>query len=244
MKKLIASVTMALALTVAATAQVAVGVKGIGAIGLGTTLPKEQVEQLDDLISTAKEWGFEDASWKLSPIFTGGFGVYGRYYIPAIPSLGVQAEVDMLFNNGGSAVFKASAPGISYDITQTVKYNTLEIPVLVVYDIKAGPVTIGLNAGPDFVIPLGKVKESQVAEMTGVDPAKSEEESEIASKFIVGAIAGADVKFDMGPVTLGLGLQYELDFMPMKLTAEGADEEAESITRRGLRVSLGCEMKL
>lgn len=236
MKKLIASVTMALALTVAATAQVAVGVKGIGAIGLGTTLPGDIVKDLNEAVEAESI-----ESWNLSPVFTGGFGVYGRYYIPAIPSLGVQAEVDMLFNNGGSLVEKFE----DFDVTATLKYNTIEIPVLVVYDIKAGPVTIGLNAGPNFVIPLGKLKTTATMTEDGVSATITDKEVDITSKFIMGAIAGADVKFDMGPVTLGLGLQYALDFTPLKTSKEDSLLGSEDVfTRRGLRVSLGCEMKL
>lgn len=225
MKKLIASVTMALVLTVAATAQVAVGVKGIGGMSLGTSLPEEMEEQ----IAAAPEM------LKKSSVFAGGFGIYGRYYIPALPELGIQAEVDMLFNNGVSLDMDMGIMKMS----MTYTYNTIELPVLVVYDIKAGPVTIGLNAGPNFVIPFGKLTASNEAagevEKTDVD---------ITSKFIVGAIGGADVKFDMGPVTLGVGLQYEADFMPIMADLDPSGEPAEGLTRRGLRVSVGCEMKL
>lgn len=237
MKRLFASLTLALALTAAATAQASIGVKGIGALGLGTTLPKEQTEYLDNMVETAKALGI-DASWNLSPVFTGGFGLYGRYNIPALPALGFQAEFDMLFNNGESTVIKSVADSSTYKSEFT--YNTIEIPVLVTYDIKAGPVTIGLNAGPDFVIPYGKIHAKETRDGPGYsDSSKIDED--IASKFIVGAIGGADVNFNAGPVTLGFGLQYEADFMPMK--SINGNDELEMITRRGLRASISCAMK-
>lgn len=206
---------------------------------MGTTLSKEQTEHLDIMVETAKAFGI-DASWNLSPVFTGGFGLYGRYNIPALPALGFQAEFDMLFNNGESAVIKESFGTDSGTYKSEFTYNTIEIPVLVTYDIKAGPVTIGLNAGPDFVIPYGKIHaKTTINEPDNSDSSRIDED--IASKFIVGAIGGADVNFNAGPVTLGFGLQYEADFMPMKST--NGNDELEMITRRGLRASISCAMK-
>lgn len=236
MKKIITCLTILFILSSSVFAQVTVGIKGIGNLGVGTTLPKEIKDELNAEVEAAKRAG-STFSWNRAPVVTGGLEIMGRYNFPDIPSLGVQANLTLLLNNGGT--LKRKLNNKSESITAT--YNTLELPVFAVYSIEQGPITFAFDAGIDLTLALGKMKETETIELLSQTTTY---DSEIVSKLIFGVLFGVEAKFDIESTVIGIAIQFESDLSPMKIKHNGSSEIIEAFTRRGVRYSIGCEYKL
>lgn len=210
MKKLLAVVAAGVVLVSALSAQITVGGKGTLALNVGTSVEKAMFVGMD--VDTGLLVG-------------GGGSLFVRYNLPSLPALGFQADVGIMANNGFSA--EGSETGYSFSTKGT--YTSLELPVLVTYDLAAGPVTITLLAGPNLSFPLGKAK----FDMAGMDI-----DFDIDSKVLFGLTAGAAVAYPLGPGAIVGDLRYTTDFNKVKV------EGQEAMTRRALTFSAGYQIKL
>lgn len=217
MKKLLAVVAAGVVLVSALSAQITVGGKGTLALNVGTSVEKAMFGGMD--VDTGLLVG-------------GGGSLFVRYNLPSLPALGFQADVGIMANNGFSAEVSGTLGGMKYSFSAKGTYTSLELPVLVTYDLAAGPVTITLLAGPNLSFPLGKAKVEQSV------PSDATEKWDIDSKVLFGLTAGAAVAYPLGPGAIVGDLRYTTDFNKVKV------EGQEAMTRRALTFSAGYQIKL
>lgn len=232
MKKLLVSCVLC-AFAASFVAAQTFGVKGNFNMNLGSSFSDEMKDGFKEL----EESGV-NVSYPM--IVGGGAGVYFRYNLPSIPSLGFQGELGLAFNNGVSAKIGSSE---SY-MKVSVSYTSLEIPVLLTYDIGiSDSIKLRLLAGPNFSIPLGKAK-STVEYNYGGTSNKEDYEGDI-SHFAFGIAAGVAGSFDVGPGAIIAELRYTNDFSKIQSIeeAEGETYKQDAMIRRNLSISAGYESK-
>ena len=241
MKKVIALVATAVVAVSMVCAQVTVGAKGTFGMNLGSTLTDEG--------KAVATMGYPiDASNKV--VVGGGGSIYGRYNMPFHAPLGVQLELGIFANNG--VALEADDPieddyvgKINVTANASSTYLSIDIPLIVTYDISAGPVVITPMVGMNFSIPLGKLKykTEYTAKIEGYGEEKEEftEELDIDPRFIPGIVAGVEVGLPLGPGSLVADLRYVNDFTNVTIASEG--ESMELFTRRNFNISVGYALK-
>lgn len=242
MKKIVAMAVVAAVTVSMVCAQIGVtaGVKGTFGMNLGS-------QMTDD----AKEAVTMGANIDLTnKVMVGGGGLlYGRYNMPFHAPLGVQLELGIFANNGVAAEvddsFEDFGMKINVSGSTSLSYLSMDIPLIVTYDISAGPVVITPMVGVNFSIPLGKLKykNENTVKMEGLDDEKTDfsEDYDINPRFIPGIVAGVEVGLPLGPGSLVADLRYVNDFTKVK--AEIGDESFEMMTRRNFNISLGYALK-
>ncbi|MBO5730575.1 MAG: outer membrane beta-barrel protein [Treponema sp.] len=243
MKKLIALAVMTAVTVSMVCAQITVGAKGTFGMNLGSTLTDDG--------KTLFTMGY-DIDTKNEVMVGGGGAIYGRYNMPFHTPLGVQLELGIFANNGvkvsaDSSIEKASMK-IGVEATGSASYLSMDIPLIVTYDISAGPVVITPLVGVNFSIPLGKMKSKMeyTAKMDGqvVEEGDFTEDVDIASKFIPGIVAGVEVGLPLGPGSLVADLRYVNDFTKFSIDpgVDGMDPVELGI-RRNFNISVGYALK-
>lgn len=243
MKKVIALVATAVVAVSMVCAQVTVGAKGTFGMNLGSTLTDEG--------KTLFTRGY-DIDTKNEVMVGGGGAIYGRYNMPFHTPLGVQLELGIFANNGvkvsADSSIEEDGMKIGVEATGSASYLSMDIPLIVTYDISAGPVVITPMVGMNFSIPLGKLKYKMeyTAKMDGqvVDEDDFTEDVDIASKFIPGIVAGVEVGLPLGPGSLVADLRYVNDFtkFSIDLGVDGMDPVEVGI-RRNFNISVGYALK-
>ncbi len=243
MKRVIALVATAVVAVSMVCAQITVGAKGTFGMNLGSTLT--------DDAKTLFTMGY-DIDTKNEVMVGGGGAIYGRYNMPFHTPLGVQLELGIFANNGvkvsaDSSIEEASMK-IGVEATGSASYLSMDIPLIVTYDISAGPVVITPLVGVNFSIPLGKMKSKMeyTAKMDGqvVEEGDFTEDVDIASKFIPGIVAGVEVGLPLGPGSLVADLRYVNDFTKFSIDpgVDGMDPVEVGI-RRNFNISVGYALK-
>ncbi len=243
MKKIVAMAVVAAVAVSMVCAQIGVtaGVKGTFGMNLGSTLTddgKEGVTMGYDIDLTNKV------------VVGGGGAIYGRYNMPFHAPLGVQLELGIFANNGVAVDVDDSFDdgGVKVNVTGSAScsYLSMDIPLLITYDIPVGPVVITPFVGPNFSIPLGKLKSKleYTAKMEGFGEEKTDESTEydIDPRFIPGIVAGVEVGLPLGPGSLVADLRYVNDFTNVTIVPEGFDA-VEMFTRRSFDISVGYALK-
>ena len=243
MKKVIALVATAVVAVSMVCAQVTVGAKGTFGMNLGSTLTDEG--------KTLFTMGY-DIDTKNEVMVGGGGAIYGRYNMPFHTPLGVQLELGIFANNGvkvsADSSIEEDGMKIGVEATGSASYLSMDIPLIVTYDISAGPVVITPLVGVNFSIPLGKMKSKMeyTAKMDGqvVDEDDFTEDFDIASKFIPGIVAGVEVGLPLGPGSLVADLRYVNDFTKFSIDpgVDGMDPVEVGI-RRNFNISVGYALK-
>lgn len=241
MKKIIAMAVVAVVAVSMVCAQITVGAKGTFGMNLGSTLTDEG--------KAVATMGYPiDTSNKV--VVGGGGSIYGRYNMPFLPALGAQLELGIFANNG--VALEADGPieddyvgKINVTANASSTYLSMDIPLIVTYDISAGPVVITPMVGVNFSIPLGKLKykTEYTAKIEGYGEEKEEftEELDIDPRFIPGIVAGVEVGLPLGPGSLVADLRYVNDFTNVTIASEG--ESMELFTRRNFNISVGYALK-
>lgn len=243
MKKLIALAVMTAVTVSMVCAQITVGAKGTFGMNLGSTLTDDG--------KTLFTMG-HDIDTKNEVMVGGGGAIYGRYNMPFHTPLGVQLELGIFANNGvkvsADSSIEEDGMKIGVEATGSASYLSMDIPLIVTYDISAGPVVITPLVGVNFSIPLGKMKSKMeyTAKMDGqvVDEDDFTEDVDIASKFIPGIVAGVEVGLPLGPGSLVADLRYVNDFtkFSIDLGVDGMDPVEVGI-RRNFNISVGYALK-
>ena len=244
MKKLIATAMALVAGAALATAEITVGVRGSFGLGLGRTV----ADDFKDLVTPDADFdeyealGFDvsvDSDVSVNLGKTLGFGGAAFVKVPIWNALGVQPELGFTYNTIGiDTTIDASVQGSYYgvsvdesysdDATITVSYTTLDIPVLITYDIAVNDaLTVTPMPGPQLSIPLGKAK-------LGGD---GDGDADIDSKVLFGIVLGVNGAFNVGPGAIVADLRYNLGLPALK------SEDLEVATPRALAISLGYQMK-
>jgi hypothetical protein len=180
-------------------------------------------KDMDDMIDDLKAEGLSvdetsGASFILSP--------YGGYYFT--DKLAVQAEANFMF--GQKKTWKLSAGGYSGEITG--KYSSLDIPVLLRFDVINRPALFGVLAGPYLSFPLGDI------ELSGAGMSEELSAEGITAGIALGIYGG----YPIGPGRIIGDVRFIMDFNPLKVKDSGYT--AEVLNRRGLNISAGYEISL
>lgn len=172
----------------------------------------------------------------------GGGGLFVRYNMPFLSSLGIQTGLDVLANNGYKVEAAKTISEKTYSASISATYTSLELPILVTYDIGLGPVTLTLLLGPNISFPINKMKittsSSIITDRSGTN------EWNIANKAIFGITGGAAVALRLGPGSLVTDIRYINDFTPVKAGEKDSENPMDLFTRRALALSLGYQIRL
>ena len=168
----------------------------------------------------------------------GGGAVYARYNMPFHAPLGVQMEIGIRANNGGGLKVD--------DYSMKMSYTTMDIPLLVTYDIPVSSLVITPMLGLNFGIPVGKGKWTT---KTPFGEGSSKVEVTGLPKVKAGIVVGADVALPLGPGSLTGGLSYIADFseIGVLIPYENSPSDLQAVevlTRRNLNISVGYAIKL
>lgn len=224
MKKMLLVLTTALLFVSLASAQITIGAKGIFTLNTGTKLASENSEHKSDIL------------------VGGGGGLFVRCNMPFLSSLGIQAGLDVLANNGYKVSRTTSIASIKQTVTTTATYTSLELPILVTYDIGLGPVTLTVLLGPNISFPINKMKITTSSSI--ITDSSGTNEWNIANKAIFGITGGAAVALRLGPGSLVTDIRYINDFTPVKAGEKDSENPMYLFTRRALALSLGYQIRL
>lgn len=231
MKKIIAMAVVAVVAVSMVCAQITVGAKGTFGMNLGSQLADNGFKTM-----------FKDS--KDAFMVNGGGSIYGRYNMPFLPALGVQLEFGLTANNGAGIKGEMGEMGEEMGNLKgglQFSYLSLDIPLIVTYDIPVSSIVITPMVGVNFSIPVGKLKVKAEVDGTKVDMGMDDLK---VTGFIPGIVAGVEVGIPVGPGSVTAGLSYVNDFTPVKGKMEGIDEKADILTRRNFNISLGYALKL
>lgn len=220
MKKIIALMAVAAISVSMVCAQITVGAKGTFGMNLGSKLDGELPSDVKSVL-----------------LVNGGGSIYGRFNMPFLPALGVQAGLGLTAGNG--AGYKGDMGDIEMEMYST--YLSLDIPLLVTYDIPVNSLVITPMVGLNFSIPVGTPTMTM-----GVNGEKESEKMEgvKVTGFIPGLEAGVEVAIPAGPGAVTAGLSYVNDFTPVQGKYDGIDETGDLMVRRNLNLSIGYAIKL
>lgn len=239
MKKIVLVLTTALLFVSLASAQITIGAKGIFTLNAGTK-EAEDFQNLKNDISTVVE--HVGASFDSQLVVGGGGGLFVRYNMPFLSSLGIQTGLDVLANNGYKVEAAKTISEKTYSASISATYTSLELPILITYDIGLGPVTLTLLLGPNISFPINKMKittsSSIITDRSGTN------EWNIANKAMFGITGGAAVALRLGPGSLVTDIRYINDFTPVKAGEKDSENPMDLFTRRALALSLGYQIRL
>ncbi|MDE6719191.1 MAG: PorT family protein [Treponemataceae bacterium] len=154
----------------------------------------------------------------------GDVGIFGHFGLVDLGpgTLSLQPEVFFSFANGLRLE--------SDDFKMTVKCNSLDIALLVGYDIPVGKISIRPFLGPKVGIPIGKAK----TELNADYPTDDEDFKYDMKGVSIGMDFGCGIAIPLGKFVLGADVRYGIDFNKVKAQYEedmGGDEVGK--IRRG-----------
>ena len=149
-------------------------------------------------------------------------------------SLKVQLEASFFTNNGIKVIgFYDDYSGYILDID--VKYSTLDIPLLISWNLIREPVNVDILAGAYISLPVSTANISYDIEGYGTLSGSVD----VTSKSF-GIVAGVDAGYEMGPGNIVLDARFFYDLKPSKAKGDFTDnEEMGMIYRKGMVVSVG-----
>lgn len=159
-----------------------------------------------------------------------GGGVYARYNfplnLPAKSWLGMQVDVVITARNGIGEK-KEGTSKLFY------MFDTLDIPLLLVYQLPIGKTNLRLAVGPNISFLCSKVNVS-------LETKNSDEHRllETQSPFLLGIVGDFGFSISVNSISLLLNLRYLNDFSVLRAG------NADILTRRNLILSLGIEMDI
>ncbi len=234
MKKIIATLCAVLFLTTSFATALSVGARGNWNLGLGTST--EEDSSNDDISGNS---GF-------------GMGAYVNFGLLKLGKFGfgIQPEVNFNFNNGWNYVSTSSGFGATTKTVITQYTNTLDIPVLLTFDIPLGKkFTLGLGAGPMLSIPVtADGSGSSSFSLAGISldgNSKLSDAATIKANVNWGTALDVNGKINFGPLLRAvIDLRYNLDLTPTQFTTVVGDTSstAEAFTRRSMNLGLGIEI--
>jgi hypothetical protein len=168
-----------------------------------------------------KKWaGNQPASYDEKSKFAFTLGAYGGYGIT--DKFAVLAEMDLYF-----------AQGIKLDFSiaeYTVRYSSMDLPILLRYSFVQSKVAFGLQVGPYFSFPLSAEEEfSGNFKKPGTNTVNTE-------GVTFGALGGLFLGYPAGRGRIVADLRLLFDFTPLKDIAD-----FEILYRRGVVLTVGYE---
>ncbi len=206
MKKIIAlAAAVAVSAVSAFALDLAVGARGAFGMGLGTST-------------------YDDIDLDMGKSLNFGGAVFGK--IGITEQISVQPEIGFTHHTVG---LKVDAGGETYK--GTVGVNTLDIPVLVGYNLEVmDGFTVTPFLGPQLSFVLGKGK-------FGGD---FDGDVEFKSPLLFDIVLGANAAYEVGPGAIVADLRYNLGLIALK----EKESEEKLVTPRALGLSVGYQLKL
>lgn len=234
MKKMIAVAVVALMLCSAVFAQVTVGVRGGLATNMGTNFTGDFAEAIDAMSAIIELAGGSVEK----PLLSGAsFGAYAK--VAAAPSIFVQPEVNYNMANGIN--LKVTYAGD--EATQSSKFTTIDIPVLVGYELACGPVTVAPFAGPQVSFITGKFKDESKDD-AGIFNGTNTSEEKITAKTMFGAVLGCGVTYPVSDaIEVGADVRFAMDFNAFSAKFPGDTEYEDILKRKALSFNVSAGYK-
>jgi len=142
-------------------------------------------------------------------------------------SFGIQPEINIMVNNGIKATF-ADGGQVS------AAYNSLDIPLLLFFNIIHSPVRVSVCAGPYLAVPVGNMN-MEVAGLSGGTSAET-----IGVNF--GVTGGFSAGFRAGPGNIIADIRYMNDFSEVNVNYRG--NAMKGFLRRSVNITVGYELSL
>jgi len=140
---------------------------------------------------------------------------------------GIQPEIDIMVNNGIKATFADGGQ-------VTASYHSLDIPLLLFFNIIHSPVRVSVFAGPYLAVPIGKMN-MEVSGLSGGTSADT-----VGVNF--GVTGGFSAGFRAGPGNIIGDVRYMNDFDEVNVNYRG--NAMKGFLRRSVNVSIGYELSL
>jgi hypothetical protein len=140
---------------------------------------------------------------------------------------GIQPELNVMANNGIKATY---ANGTEVNAA----YTSLDIPIILQYNIILHPILVRIFAGPYIAIPVGKIN----VEVGGASGAAGVENTGV----MWGVTGGFGVGYKLGPGNIIGDLRYINDFTENKIRYDG--QEMKGFLRRSINLTVGYELSL
>jgi hypothetical protein len=140
---------------------------------------------------------------------------------------GLQAELNVMTNNGIIATYPDGKK-------VNAAYTSLDIPILLYYNIVVNPVIVRVFAGPYAAIPVGKINVSM--------PGLSGEAGIKNTGHMFGIAGGFDEGFKIGPGNIIGDFRYINDFNDNTIDFNG--DELKGFLRRAINITVGYEFSL
>ncbi|MCH5282596.1 MAG: PorT family protein [Treponema sp.] len=196
------------------------GVKGGLLLNAGTKFINEPDEEYSDYKKMA---------------LGGDIGIFGHFGIAEIGSgtISLQPELFFSFGNGVKYEEKVEVFDDTVTFTQKFKYTSLDLALLVGYDIPVGKARITPFVGPKLGIPIGKMKSTFEVDIDGT---KETEKTEMATMSTLGVDFGVGFAIPLGSFVLGGDIRYGIDY---KLKPSNAIDEGIRRGALGINVTAG-----
>ncbi len=181
----------------------------------------------------------EKADFGKSLDFGGGIAL--NFAVASI--FGISVGADFNYNQIGYVSESGPTLGVTTKTEYSYNYMSIDIPLMITARAKK----FNFAFGPTFSLPLGEIKGAGTATTTsdvlGTSTNNLSSASTISSPFIFGLKFAAGYEQRMGMLRGVVGLNYQLDLMPVKFKNSSGDEY-EFATRRALNVDIGVKLPL
>lgn len=243
MKKFLVFVAAMVATVALSSAQdFTIGARGAFATGFGTDVAKEDKGLYGD-------FDYSDTEVDLDLAKTMNFGGAIFAKIGITDTVSVQPEIGFTYHKIGIKFDKYAKEArvedsqlvsiTTADVSEKgiVSFTTIDIPVLIGYDIEVSDGFILTPfAGPQLSLIVGKEKASGDF-LLGDD-------FKFSSPFLFDLVFGANVAFDVGPGAIVADIRYNFGLTPLYQKLGSFGQCWEFGTPRALGVSLGYQMKI
>lgn len=167
----------------------------------------------------------------------GDVGIFGHFGIVDIGPGALSLQPEVFFSLANGAKGKWSEIGYEHEVK--TKYHSLDIALLIGYDIPVGKLSIRPFLGPKLGIPLGKVK-SKISYKAEGESFDFDDETDIAAATI-GMDFGCGIAVPLGKFMLGGDIRYGIDFN--KLQGKGNDKNYDILRRGALGINITAAYK-
>jgi hypothetical protein len=176
-----------------------------------------------------KDLKYNNATEESNIVFVMAF--YGAYAV--FPKFSVQAELDVMINNG----MTISVSGPAGKITSS--FASIDIPVLAKYNLfESSTFIFGVLGGPYISFGMGKFEGETSGSLK--KPGASGKYANDIEGVRFGVTAGAAAGFKVGPGNIVVDARFLTDFSPVKIKDV---RTFEMLTRRGINLTVGYETR-
>ena len=245
MKQILCVFVATTALLSAGIAENAIGIRGTLAINrnaLKDSVKQELADELADVMSAATESN-ATASVDDEVKLGGGFAIFGNFSFSALPALGVQCELGLLFNNGITFTGTSSSNGYKLEADMDCSFSTLEFPILLTYTVnKGGFFEFVPEAGLYLAFPITKFEMDMGMKLKYNNLSYSDSDSsksKIDTKCFVGMVLGVGFALNFTSTSaIIIDTRYMFDFNKLEVDGDEIGARRVFLLSAGYRYTL------